>query len=135
MRYRLMSLVFALALIVAGVFSITQGFKRMGMVKSDDYKQTKAVVSRVEVEESIDVDEPDSYTVYVTVNVGCKEYEVNYDSGSEDMKVGDEITVLFNPENPDMALAPSQTNSYILLGLGAIGVLGGILLVIRTLQL
>jgi len=135
MNKRILFLALSIVLAATGIFLIVQGFKRMSMVNSGDYKENKAVVSRIEIDEATDQDDSDSYTVYVKVNAGGKEYEAVYDGGSSDMEVGEELTVLFNPEDPEMALQPGHKNTYIMFLLGAVGIIGAVVLVIRILQM
>ena len=124
-------------IIVAGIILAVLGFLFFRQnIDQRDYKETQAVVSKLELFEDAHYETglrgstyvEATYTVFVKYTVDGKEYEAEYGIYS-DHKVGDEVKILYDPKNPQEIGKPAfKIYPYIFLGGGCILVIvGGVL--------
>lgn len=78
-------------LIVVGIFLMTRN--------TDNYLEAGGKVT--EVQEDLGPENSTVYDIIFTYTVNGKQYTGVFDDMSEEYKVGDEIQVFYNPENPD----------------------------------
>ena len=127
-------------LIPVGITLIIFGILLFVVSKNNkDYIETEATVSKVELysEESFDVDgnvEPAQYTIYVKYMVDEKEYENELGIMFE-MKVGDKVTIVYNPKDPNQISQPSSLLlNIIILVSGVASLLGGIISAVNAVK-
>lgn len=119
-------------LIPAGVILIVFGVVFFGASKrNQNYKEVKAAVSSVELEEEASTDANGNrteatYLVGLKYTVDGKEYEADL-SGMSKYEVGDRITIYYDPADPNMI---TQTKSLIIplviIAAGIAALVGGI---------
>lgn len=127
-------------LIPVGITLIIFGILLFVVSKNNkDYIETEATVSKVELysEESFDVDgnvEPAQYTIYVKYMVDEKEYENELGIMFE-MKVGDKVTIVYNPKDPNQISQPSSLLlNIIILVSGVASLVGGIISAVNAVK-
>lgn len=113
-------------LIVVGIFLMT--------LKTDSYVETVGKVT--EVYETRNAENTKVYDTSFTFTVEGKEYEGVFSELTEEYKVGDEIKVFYNPEDPTQT-----TNSKlgavvapIMIGLGALALAFGVFKTVKAFQ-
>ncbi|MBP5154668.1 MAG: DUF3592 domain-containing protein [Lachnospiraceae bacterium] len=87
--------IFGVAVLALGIFLIVNSH--------DEYPETTAVITRIDEFDTVDTDgsHTTEHTVYVDYTVDGKEYKnIRYGEYSIGFKVGKEITIKYNPENP-----------------------------------
>ena len=120
-------------LIPAGLILIIFGIILLGF-KTDNYVETVGKVTNVE--QYLDHNGEDTQTVYdvdFDYTVDGKQYSSSFTGLGKAYKVGDEIKVFYDPENPQ-----NTTNSKsgifgpIAIGLGALALVGGVLTAVKA---
>lgn len=97
-----------------------------------NYIKTESIVSKVELvkEETTDSEgniEEATYDIYVKYTVDGKEYETELGEMFK-QNVGDKITIVYNPDNPNEISQPSSILLNIcLLVVGSVSLVGGII--------
>ena len=96
-----------------------------------EYLSTTGTIA--EIREEYSGSEDIDHCVYVDYEVGGKKYEhAQFGSYSSSMKVGDSVTVLFNPENPEEIQAEGfEIIPYVVGGAGIVAILAGGFLLFR----
>ncbi|MBQ3704114.1 MAG: DUF3592 domain-containing protein [Oscillospiraceae bacterium] len=102
--------------------------------KTDSYLETVGKVT--EVYETRNAENSQVYDVTFTFNVDGKEYTGVFDELTEEYKVGDDIKVFYNPEDPTQT-----TNSKlggiiapVMIGLGAVALVFGVFKTVKAFQ-
>lgn len=126
----------AFTFILVGILLIAISVLAMTKVKDvDSFSETQAEITSIDEEEILDGSDSSSYeyTVKVKYMVNGVEYtDIDYGSYSSSMKVGDSVTVLYNPENPADIQAPGADKvPYIVLAGGIIAMLAGVVFVVK----
>ena len=116
------------------------GFVWMGSVnRSQGFVNTDAVVTKTELAEEAYTDNDGTqhdatYDVYVKYTVDGKEYEEELGT-FPDRKVGDKVTVSYNPKDPTDIVQPmSMVVPVVFLIAGAAVLVGGIVSIILTVK-
>lgn len=127
-------------LIPAGVILIVFGVVFFGASKrNQNYKEVKAAVTSVELEEAASTDATGTrteatYLLGLKYTVGGTEYEADL-SGMSKYEVGDGITIYYDPANPSQI---TQTKSFIIplviIAAGIAAVVGGIVSGVNAIQ-
>lgn len=120
-------------LIPIGLILIIFGIILIGF-KTDDYVETVGKVTSVE--QYIDHTGEDTQTVYdvnFDYTVDGKQYSGSFDGIGKSYKVGDEIKVFYDPEEPQK-ITNTKTGIFgpIAIGLGALAVVGGVLSAVKA---
>ncbi len=104
-----------------------------------NYVRTEAIVSKVELsrEATYDIDgnrEEAMYNIFVKYTVNGKEYDTELGEMYEH-KVGDKITIVYNPDDPNQISSPPSLilNIALLLG-GAAALVGGIISAVNSVK-
>ena len=104
-----------------------------------DYVKTESTVSKIELYEQAYTDSEgnyfdETYTVYVKYTVDDKEYEEELGILSN-VKVGDKITIVYNPKNPSEISEPvGLVLPIIILVAGIASTTGGIISIVRAIK-
>lgn len=116
------AILFGLAFIIAGVIGIRQ---------DDTFLPTKAVIQSMErTYEAMDSNETDTWEVMVAYSVDGKDYVTDLGQKKDDLTVGKEIDILYNPNNPEGIVLPGKTIWFIFMIAGAaVAVIAAVLLV------
>ncbi len=105
------AVLFGLAFIVAGVIGIHQ---------SNTFLPTKGVIRSMErTYVATDSDDTDTWKVMVSYTVDGKEYESDLGQKQDGFAVGQEIDILYNPDNPEAIVLPGKTIWFIFIIAGA----------------
>ena len=122
-----------LILIIGGLVFIFLGFTSLKEVNS--FAKVEAVVSRVDVEETVDEEGTitTNETVYVKYTVDGKEYDELLQFAKSGCKVGDKLTVLYNQKNPSYVSGATKTMAFVYLGAGALVAVIGLFILFRSL--
>lgn len=122
----LKKLIAVLLLIVGGVVFIIFGSVSVKQMKT--YTEVPAVVSRIEREWVPDGEGGDTeqINIFVTYTVDGKEYTEQLQNTSTKLKQGENITVLYNPEDPTEVSGASKGGVALQIGFGCLLVLGGL---------
>ena len=107
------------------IFTICGIIFLFASIQNQDYIQTDAVISKVELEQEAYIDSDDNrveatYTISVKYTVDGKEYEEEL-GGLPKYNIGDKMTIYYNPSNPSQI---TQTKS---LMLPIIIIIGGVI--------
>lgn len=120
-------------LIPAGLILIIFGIILLGF-KTDKYEETIGKVTRVE--EYLDQTGEDTQTVYdvdFEYTVGGNQYTGSFNGIGKAYKVGDNIKVFYDPEDPQKTTnAKTGIIPPIAIGLGALAIVGGVLSAIKA---
>lgn len=130
---RIISILFPLAFVAAGIFLIVISAGKIIKIHSNAYTPTTAVVDHIDVIPSDEPSKSDDRNVYVRYTAGGQEYIELLEESSDDMVTGQTIDVIYETENPKNVTTPGTTGAYIRIGLGALGILLGIIAFIRGL--
>lgn len=99
-KSKIKSLLIKIVLLAGGISFIVLGVT--GLANRKSFDTTNAVITRIE---SSDVTTSDgvqtNYDVYVAYTLDGKDYESELGYYKAGMQVGDELEILFNPENPE----------------------------------
>lgn len=108
-------LLFGLVFVVISIFAITSAKK--------DFNTTKGVITNIEEKNNASTEENEHY-VYITYSIDDTEYEnVSYPSYHSRMDVGDEVIVLYDPNDPMNVESPdSETIPIAILVAGIIAI-------------
>ena len=133
MKNRILAIIVPVILLVGGVMFIALGAINLNQVKS--FPQVDATVTNLEEEVGTDPDMSDvNETVTVQYVVNGKSYEEVlqfHETGK--YRVGDVITVRYDPEKPNYVTAGSNKTSVIYVAVGALFALGGLAMLIKLL--
>ena len=129
---KIVRILFAIGILVVGIaFVIASVF----VLKAPKVERVETEATVVEINEDYDsINETTTYEVFVDYEVDGKQYtHAEYGSYTTGMKVGDKVTVEYNPEDPSDVQAPGADNiPYIILAVGAVAVILGIVLLVRA---
>ncbi len=134
MKNRFFTLITPVILIIGAVIFIGLGVLNLNQVKK--FPEIQATVTKVDQEldpagEAGDVNE----TIWVHYTVDGKEYdEVLQFHEVDKFKVGDTITVRYNPEKPNYVTAGKTSTAIIYIGLGALFGIGGLGMLVRIIR-
>lgn len=108
-------LLFGLVFVVISIFAIKSAKK--------DFNTTKGVITNIEEKNNASTEENEHY-VYITYSIDDTEYEnVSYPSYHSRMDVGDEVIVLYDPNDPMNVESPdSETIPIAILVAGIIAI-------------
>ena len=129
-----LNLIVPAILIIGCLIFVGLGVVNLNQVKK--FPEVQATVTKVEQElntagDTSDVDE----TVWVHYIVADKEYdEVLQFHEVDKFKVGDTITVRYNPEKPNYVTAGKTSTAIIYIGLGALFGIGGLAMLVRIIR-
>ena len=129
-----LNLIVPAILIIGCLIFVGLGVVNLNQVKK--FPEVQATVTKVEQElntagDTSDVDE----TVWVHYIVADKEYdEVLQFHEVDKFKVGDTITVRYNPEKPNYVTAGKTSTAIIYIGLGALFGIGGLGMLVRIIR-
>jgi len=114
--------------VVIGIVFIVMGCISLKQVKN--FPTIEAVVTDVTRESTMDADGTYSTTttVYVTYTIDGQEYEEILQNAGNDYTKGDEITVLYNPEDPTYVSGATKGSS-------TIGIIAGCVITVLGLGL
>lgn len=131
MKNRFLTLITPVILLIGAIVFIGLGILNLQQVKK--FPEIQATVTKVEQEldtagDSSDVNE----TVWVHYTVDERDYdEVLQFHEVDKLKVGDTITVRYNPEKPNYVTAGKTSTAIIYIGLGALFGIGGLAMLVR----
>lgn len=130
MKTKVLAFITPVILIIGGLIFGGLGFLNLQQVQN--YPEVQATVTRIEQElsgagEDNDVDE----TVWVEYTVDGQKYEEVLQFSTTGNKVGDTITVRYNPENPKYVTGGKTMTSVIYIVLGAVFLAGGVAMCVR----
>ena len=120
-----------IVLIAGGILFVCIGFNQNNKV--DTFKEVNATITNIDVQYGVG-EETNQYTVLVKYTVNGKEYEEEIDNYKASYKVGDEITVKYNPDKPEEVTAMSKGGLALYIAIGAIAALAGVVILIRGLM-
>ncbi len=115
---------------VIGVILIVLGIISKNSDKDIEYRTVQGEITNI-TEDIIGEDR--EYHVYVTYKVAGTKYEdVEYGSYNSSMKVGDRVTVYYDPADPSHYQAKGfETVPYVFGGVGAAAVIFSVIMMIR----
>lgn len=117
--------VFGIVFIVVGIIGIRQ---------DNNWPETTGTIKSIElVQEAVDAEDTDVYEVMVEYKVDGKTYLSDLGTYQDDFEVGKEISIRYNPENPEGIVLPGKGVSIIFIIAGVIAAIGGALAFIRNL--
>ena len=132
------AIVMAVVFLAAGIFCIYMGADRLQKMNAGKYVETKATVTNIEKEEIYDSDSPGDtrteYHITVEYSVDGNKYVSKLGETPSEFNEGMELTVLYNVDNPSEVVLPGNTGSYVMIGIGVVGVLAGIALFLKKLR-
>ncbi len=119
-------LIAVVLLVVGGVVFIIFGGISLKEIKH--FTPVSAVVSHVEREWTPNGDGTDTeeITIFVTYTVDGREYNEELQNTKTNLKQGDQITVLYNPEDPTEVSGATKGIAALQMGFGAVLILGGL---------
>lgn len=131
-------IVLALIFVAAGVVCLIMGISRMQKMNAGKYVETKATIVKIETVSVADPDAPggfrDEHTVTVEYTVDGKKYVSQMSETPDKMYEGMELNVLYNVDDPTEVILPGNTGTYIMIGLGAVGILAGLAVLFKKLR-
>lgn len=125
---RIGGVMFAVIFIVAGGLSLTMGVRRMVKLNTGKYVETQATITRIETTHYADSDTGSrtDYDITVEYVIDGRKYVSQLGEQPSNFYEGMELTVLYNVDNPTDLILPGQMGSYIMIGLGIVGIAAGI---------
>ena len=123
-----------IVLIAGGILFLVLGFS--GLKEIASFPQTDATVTAVESEwvPNGDGGSTQQVTIRVSYTVDGKQYEEVLQNAKSSLKEGDQIQVYYNPQKPEYVSGATKGMSVLLIGFGALCLLGAVILGIRTLR-
>lgn len=120
-------------LIPVGIFMIIFGVIMSGF-KTDKFLETTGKVTGVEEHiEYVDSKQQTVYDVSFTYTADGKTYEGRFDNLGKAPKVGDDVKVYYDPENPErITNSKMDFLAPILIGVGALAIVGGVVLTVKA---
>ena len=93
-----------------------------GLIQAHGYEKTAATVIRLREEDSVDSDGSHSTVYYptVTYSVDGKEYTVSLNDGVSPKKLNQQVSVKYDPEDPEQAVLDSPGLVVYLIAVGAL---------------
>ncbi len=119
-----------LIVIAAAVMCLMLGVKTMQRHKT--FPKTDAVIAEIQKEYDSARKEND-YHVFVTYTVDGQEYTEELGQYVAGYKVGKELEISYNPENPADIQAGGAGSGLIMIGLGVVAALAGIVSFVKSL--
>ena len=131
------AIIMAIVFIAAGAFCAFMGISRIQKMNSGKYAETQATVTNIETNEVYD-SENDTYNteyeITVEYTVDGEKYVSLLGETPKEFHEGMELTVLYNIDKPSEVVLPGTTGSYIMIALGAVGVIVGIVLLLKKIR-
>ena len=126
MSNKLKKMLVSVVMIAGGAVFLALGF--MSVKQINHYPQTAAVVSHIQKDYVPDSDgyDREEIKIFVTYEVDGKEYTEELQNTKTNLKQGDNITVYYNPDNPEEVSGATKTMAAIQLGIGAALALAGL---------
>ena len=127
------------ALIPIGLILFIFGFMVSNSKDTSNFIETKATISKTnliqEEKHNEDEIEPAQYDVYVTYKADKQTYE-EYFGQFSNYKEGDQITIIYDPDNPKLIASPGNPTitAYICMGIGILCIIIGIFSLYQALQ-
>lgn len=132
------ALLLAIVILAAGVLNLVLGASRLIKMNAGKYVETQAVVTKIDTVEVADSDAPggtrEEYQLTVEYSVDGSRYVSQLSETPSSFHEGMELTVLYNIDKPSEVILPGAGGSFIMIGLGVVGVLAGVVLILRKLQ-
>ena len=129
------ALIFALIFLAAGVLCLMLGIKRLNDLSAGKYAEVQAKIVKIEAETVYDDDAVrEEYTITVEYTVDGVKYVSILGENPREFHEGMELTVLYRVDNPSEVVLPGKTGSYIMIGLGAVGIIIGIVLILKKIS-
>ncbi len=131
-------IVFALIFLAAGVFCTVTGISQLKKLNEGKYVETQATITKVETITVSDSDAPggtrEEYEITVEYTLDGKKVVTLLNGTPKEFYEGMELTVLYNIDKPTDVILPGATGFYIMIGLGVVGILIGIVLILKRLR-
>ena len=131
------AVIMAIVFLAAGVLCIFLGINRIQKLNAGKYTETQATITKIDTEQVYDSDTDtyrDEYKITVEYTVDGKKYVSELGEKPSKFNEGMELTVLYDVDNPSKVILPGKSGSYIMIGLGAVGVIIGIVLILKKIR-
>ena len=116
-KEKLIKIAITSILLIGGIMFIVTGIIKFNAVNR--FPTAVAVITNIEIEEGIG-DEADTYRCLVKYAVEGTCYESELDSSKSNYKVGDSVTVHYNPEKPEEITSVGYFVIAVMLGFGVL---------------
>ena len=118
----------AVVFIGAGVLCLVLGITHLHKLNSGSYIETEAEITKIDETEEWDSDTDTyrkSYVLTVQYSVDGKTYVGVLRENPKEFHEGMKLTVIYDKDNPSDVTVPGTAGSWIIIALGAVGVLAG----------
>lgn len=133
-----LGIILAVVFIGVGIFVIVMGVGRIQKMNSAKYVETKATITKIETIEVTDTDEPsgtrEEHEITVEFTADGKKVVTQLNETPKDFYEGMELTVRYNVDNPTDVILPGNGGAYIMIGLGAVAIIAGAVLLLKRLR-
>jgi|GEM_PF-2485071 hypothetical protein len=133
-----LGLVLALVVLAAGGLNLVLGISHLHKLHTGQYAETQATITRIETVEVADSEATGGtrteYEITVEYTLDGKKVVTQLGEIPKDFYEGMELTVLYNVDKPTDVTLPGTTGSYIMIGMGAVAVLLGVVMILRRLR-
>ena len=129
---------FFIGLFIVGIFFTIIGIMSISKPKIEGIEVTAKIINIIKEENGTNADgyTDYSYTVYVEYEDknGNIHSNIEYPNYTDDLVIGDTITVEYNPDNPDLLVQNSTFTDYIFTAVGIIAVIISIIKIISVIK-
>jgi hypothetical protein len=125
---RIGGILFSIIFVAAGIFTLVMGVRRMMDLNAGKYIETQATITRIDSVETTDSDTGTrtEYDITVEYNVNGRKYVSHLGEQPKKFYEGMTLTVLYNADRPTDVILPGQTASFIMIGMGIVGIVAGV---------
>jgi len=123
------ALIFSVIFIAAGVFCTITGIKHIVKLKNGGFNETEATITKIESYEVSDSDASGGYrteyNITVEFTVDGKKFVTLLNDTPKEFHEGMTLKVVYDKNDPNEVYLPGNTGSFIMIGLGIIGIIAG----------
>ena len=132
MKNRLTNLIVSLICVVAAVVTVMIGVRMNNNRKT--YLPTTGVITKIDIVYGTGADDNDEYHVFVKYSVDGTEYEEELGEYSAGMHEGDDVDLLYNPDNPRQLQKAGLTSIIIAFVFSGLSILVAAIMFLRFLR-
>lgn len=125
-------ILFGAVFVAAGVLLIILGINRLVKLNAGKYVETQAKITKIETTLVSDEDgSHEEHEITVEYQVDGKKFVSRLSENPREFYEGMELTVLYDVDKPTTVVLPGKASSFIMMALGFVGVICGLMVIIK----
>ena len=125
-------ILFGAVFVAAGVLLIILGINRLVKLNAGKYVETQAKITKIETTFVSDEDgSHEEHEITVEYQVDGKKFVSRLSENPREFYEGMELTVLYDIDKPTTVVLPGKASSFIMMALGFVGVICGLMVIIK----